>query len=59
MLQRIRHSIKHRQEHGQTLVEYGLLLALIAVLVIVSLIFIGPIVSEIFRNVGENLQTLP
>jgi pilus assembly protein Flp/PilA len=43
-------------EEGQTLVEYGLLLALIAIIVIVALIFLGPIVSEIFQNVGENLD---
>ena len=43
-------------EDGQTLVEYGLLLALIAIIVIVALIFLGPIVSQIFQNVGDNLQ---
>ena len=43
-------------EDGQTLVEYGLLLALIAIIVIVALIFLGPIVSRIFQNVGSNLQ---
>jgi len=43
-------------EEGQTLVEYGLLLALIAIIVIVALLFLGPIVSEIFQNVGENLE---
>ena len=47
----------HRDdEEGQTLVEYGLLLALIAIIVIVALLFLGPIVSQIFRNVGKNLQ---
>ena len=43
-------------EDGQTLVEYGLLLALIAIIVIVALLFLGPIVSQIFQNVGDNLQ---
>jgi len=43
-------------EDGQTLVEYGLLLALIAIIVIVALLFLGPIVSRIFQNVGSNLQ---
>ncbi len=47
----------HREdEEGQTLVEYGLLLALIAIIVIVALIFLGPIISQIFQNVGKNLQ---
>jgi len=44
------------EEEGQTLVEYGLLLALIAIIVIVALLFLGPIVSQIFSDVGENLQ---
>ncbi len=43
-------------EDGQTLVEYGLLLALIAIIVIVALLFLGPIVSRIFQNVGSNLS---
>jgi len=43
-------------EDGQTLVEYGLLLALIAIIVIVALIFLGPIISQLFSNVGANLQ---
>ena len=47
---------QREDEDGQTLVEYGLLLALIAIIVIVALIFLGPIVSQIFQNVGDNLQ---
>jgi pilus assembly protein Flp/PilA len=42
-------------EEGQTLVEYGLLLALIAIIVIVALLFLGPIVSNIFSNVANQL----
>jgi pilus assembly protein Flp/PilA len=48
--------IRREDEDGQTLVEYGLLLALIAIIVIVALLFLGPIVSQIFQNVGSNLQ---
>ena len=47
---------RREDEEGQTLVEYGLLLALIAIIVIVALVFLGPIVSQIFQNVGSNLQ---
>ena len=49
--------LQSEDEEGQTLVEYGLLLALIAIIVIVALIFLGPIVSRIFQNVGTSLQT--
>lgn len=46
-------------KRGQTLVEYGLLLALIAVVVIVALLFLGPIVSELFVDIGNNLDSVP
>ncbi len=48
-----------RSETGQTLVEYGLLLALIAVVVIVALLFLGPIVAEMFNNIGNTLNNTP
>ena len=48
--------LRREGEDGQTLVEYGLLLALIAIIVIVALLFLGPIVSQVFSNVAENLQ---
>jgi pilus assembly protein Flp/PilA len=47
---------RREDEDGQTLVEYGLLLALIAIIVIVALIFLGPIVSQLFQNVGTSLN---
>ena len=48
--------IRSEDEDGQTLVEYGLLLALLAIIVIVALLFLGPIVSGIFQEVGDTLQ---
>lgn len=39
---------------GQTLVEYGLLLALVAAIVITGLVFLGPIVSQIFKEDGAS-----
>ena len=52
-------SLLHRDdEEGQTLVEYGLLLALIAIVVIAALIILGPIVSAIFEEVGDTLETV-
>jgi pilus assembly protein Flp/PilA len=51
---------RREDEDGQTLVEYGLLLALIAIIVIVALLFLGPIVSHISQTVGQNrLGTCP
>jgi Flp/Fap pilin component. len=59
LLQQIQAWLQSRSddEEGQTLVEYGLLLALIAIIVIVALIFLGPIVSRIFQNVGTSLES--
>ena len=42
-------------EEDQTLVEYGLLLALIAIVVIAALVVLGPIVSGIFDTIGDSL----
>ncbi len=50
--------IRSEDEEGQTLVEYGLLLALIAIIVIVALLFLGPIISELFQNVGTTLESV-
>jgi pilus assembly protein Flp/PilA len=41
---------------GQTLVEYGLLIALIAVVAIAALLFLGPVVSGLFRDIGNTIQ---
>jgi pilus assembly protein Flp/PilA len=50
--------LRRDDEDGQTLVEYGLLLALIAIVVIAALIILGPIVSGIFEEVGDTLETV-
>lgn len=49
---------QREDEEGQTLVEYGLLLALIAIIVIVALLFLGPIISNLFQNVATTLNTV-
>lgn len=48
--------LRRDDEEGQTLVEYGLLLALIAIVVIAALVVLGPIVSGIFDEVGDSLN---
>jgi pilus assembly protein Flp/PilA len=51
-------SLRRDDEEGQTLVEYGLLLALIAIVVIAALVILGPIVSGIFDEIGDSLETV-
>jgi pilus assembly protein Flp/PilA len=44
-----------RREDGQTMTEYGVLLALIAVVVIVALLVLGPQIAGVFSKVGSQL----
>jgi pilus assembly protein Flp/PilA len=44
-----------QDEEGQGLAEYALILALIAVVAIIALIFLGNQVSGILNNVGSNI----
>ena len=45
----------HRDEDGQGLAEYALILALIAIIAIVALIFLGGQVSKILSTVGSSV----
>jgi len=44
----------HRED-GQTMTEYGVLIALIAIVVIVAIIVLGPKVANLFSYVGSQL----
>jgi pilus assembly protein Flp/PilA len=58
-VQVLRHALRSahaRSERGQTLVEYGLLIALIAVVAIAALLFLGPVVSGLFRDIGNTIK---
>jgi pilus assembly protein Flp/PilA len=44
-----------RDEEGQGLAEYALILALIAIIAIVALIFLGQQVSQQLSNVGKSI----
>ena len=43
------------EESGQGMVEYGLLIALIAVVVIAALLILGPKIAGMFGKVSNNL----
>ena len=45
------------EQEGQGLVEYALIIAFIAILVIVALIFLRDQISTLFSRVGNSLQT--
>jgi pilus assembly protein Flp/PilA len=44
-----------RDEEGQGLVEYALIIAVIAIAVIVAMIFLREQIQNIFSNIGNNL----
>ena len=44
-----------RDDRGQGLVEYALIIAVIAIAVIVAMIFLRDQLSNLFSNIGNNL----
>lgn len=44
------------REEGQGLVEYALILVLVAVVVIAILMLVGPAIGDVFSTILENLQ---
>jgi pilus assembly protein Flp/PilA len=48
-----------RDESGATMVEYGLLVGLIALVVALGATVLGQDVSTIFNNIGTYLTSLP
>ena len=45
-----------RDEDGQGMIEYALIIALIAVVVLVALSFLGPIIKNKFGNIGNTVE---
>jgi pilus assembly protein Flp/PilA len=48
-------AVTQRDEDGQGLAEYALILALIAIVAIIALIFLGTQVSKILSTVGGSV----
>jgi pilus assembly protein Flp/PilA len=48
-----------RDEDGPTMVEYGLMVGLIAIVVAIAAILLGQNISTIFSNIASYLATLP
>ena len=46
------------KEKGQGLVEYALILVLVAIVVIAALMILGPIVGNIFSKINSSLSGL-
>ena len=48
-------NLVRREDEGQGLAEYALILALIAIVAIIALIFLGTQVSSILSTVGNSI----
>ncbi len=46
-----------KSEDGQGMVEYGLILGLIAIAAVVALIALGPTIAEMFDNAGSKVES--
>ncbi len=46
------------KEKGQGLVEYALILVLVAIVVIAALMVLGPIIGNVFSKVNTSLTTV-
>ena len=45
-----------KTSRGQTMVEYGLLVVLIAIVVIAALVVLGPVIADVFFDVADELD---
>jgi len=53
---RIMAALQARRQHGQAMVEYALILALVSVVAIVMLTLVGTDVNTIYNNVAVRLS---
>jgi pilus assembly protein Flp/PilA len=49
-------SLHKKEEKGQGLVEYALILVLVAIVVIAALMILGPIVGNVFSKVNSSIS---
>ena len=45
-------------ERGQGLVEYALILVLVAIVVFAALLILGPVIGNTFSTINHSLQTI-
>jgi pilus assembly protein Flp/PilA len=46
------------QENGQGLVEYALILVLVAIVVIAALMILGPMIGNVFSKINSSLGSV-
>ncbi|MBN1449978.1 MAG: pilus assembly protein [Anaerolineales bacterium] len=45
------------EERGQGLVEYAMILALVAIVVIAALMLMGPMIGNVFSTINDSLSS--
>jgi pilus assembly protein Flp/PilA len=48
---------KKKREKGQGLVEYALILVLVAIVVIAALMILGPLIGNVFSTINSSLTS--
>lgn len=48
-----------REEEGQDLIEYGLLVVFIALVCVAALELLGPVVADVYTDIQTELETRP
>ncbi len=56
LINRLYVSLTTRDEEGQGMVEYGLIIALVAIVVIAALAILGPRIAVLFNTAGNSLS---
>ena len=54
-LQELFRKMEGKQEKGQTLIEYALIIVLIAVVVVIVLLVLGPQIADVFQQIVDSL----
>lgn len=47
-----------KNEDGQGMVEYGLIIGLIAIIVVAALVLLGPKIADLFTNIGGAIDAV-
>lgn len=45
-----------KDEEGQGMIEYGLIIGLIAIVVIIALVILGPQIADLFNRVSDEIN---
>lgn len=52
-------ALKVREEKGQGMVEYALIIGLVSIVAIGVLVLFGPAIADIFQEIMDKLNTVP